>query len=268
MLYTVFGSNGTIGKSTVSYLKKRGHDVITVSRTSKLSHHDSFGHVIYCCGVTGDFMTRPFDTIDSHISFLSHTLQSINFQSFLYLSSTRLYSGLTSGCEDNSFTINPEALDHLYNISKLAGEALCLNSNLPGIKVARLSNVVGASDIHSNNFFSNICKQALKGNIELFSTLETKRDYICIEDVVGLLSQLGPKGKKKIYNVASGTHLSTRAIIKEIVKTTDCSFKVSNPVPTIRTPLIDIKKVTEEFNFQPKLPKEWLHPFITYLCKS
>ena len=89
MHYTIFGSAGRIG----SYLKKINFrwkfSFFTIQKDYYLAHKN-LGHVIYCSGVTSDFKFRSFDTIESHVCLLSFLLKNTNFESFNYLSSTRL----------------------------------------------------------------------------------------------------------------------------------------------------------------------------------
>ena len=81
---------------------------------------------IFAIGLTADFRSRPLDTMDAHVSALAEVLRCGRFDSLTYLSSTRVYAGLPRGCGNATLVVNPSDASDLYNLSKLAGEALCL----------------------------------------------------------------------------------------------------------------------------------------------
>ena len=107
----------------MSHLRTRGHDVVAVSRGALLSEGEELGHVIYAIGVTADFRWKPFETVDAHVSTLAQLLKNSQFDSWLYLSSTRVYGSATIqqlAQETQPVTVYPNA-DGLYDISKLMG---------------------------------------------------------------------------------------------------------------------------------------------------
>ena len=73
-----------------------------------------------------------------------------NFDSFVYVSSARLYYNGISTNEEDDIVINPNNLNDLYNISKVMGESACIASSKKNIKIIRPSNVTG------NNFSSQM----------------------------------------------------------------------------------------------------------------
>ena len=89
MKFTILGANGFIGSNLVKFLKTKNCEIFTPNISEITS--ENLGHVIYCIGITSDFRERPFDTVNSHVSLLNDFLKNHNFESFLYLSSTRVY---------------------------------------------------------------------------------------------------------------------------------------------------------------------------------
>ena len=84
----------------------------------------------------------------------------MEFDSFLYLSSTRLYQHCDDNVtEDTRLEFHPAHTEDLYNISKAAGEALVAALGAKG-KIARLSNVYGR-DFGSSNFLPSIIRDAV-----------------------------------------------------------------------------------------------------------
>src|SRR5690349_9573253 len=138
--FCIFGASGFIGKHLCEHLTKQGHDVVPVSRGNFPAKRSHVGHAIYCIGLTGDFRTRTIETARAHVSLFIDIIESYQFDSLLYLSSTRVYAGSARGDEDAAFSINPADPDHVYSLSKLTGESICLAR---GCRVARVSNVLG-----------------------------------------------------------------------------------------------------------------------------
>ena len=267
MHYTIFGSTGRIG----SYLKKKlisdGNSVFSPSRKDYYLAHKNLGHVIYCSGVTSDFKYRSFDTIESHVCLLSFLLKHKNFESFNYLSSTRLNFPKRSFINKISPKFYGDYEIDIYNASKLAGEALCIQSQIPNVKITRICHVVNPNDKQKENFLSDICGQAKRGEIVLNSSLKTKKNYIHIDDLSFLLQLIGPFGKKKFYNIASDNLISNNEIIKKLIKITKCSVIMSNNAQTILESKINIAILKKEFNYQPTHKKLWLERVLKKLSR-
>lgn len=104
--------------------------------------------------------------------------------------------------------MQPQDPSDLYNLSKLMGESLCLTGGRTGVRVARLSNVVGGEDRDSGNFVPSLVREARGGHIVLQTAPDSVKDYIHIDDVAELLPRIATQGRERLYNVASG--LQTR----------------------------------------------------------
>ena len=159
MKYTIFGSTGFIGSNLAAEARAAGHDVCCPGRDDVVIDGDP-GHVIYCIGVTADFRRRPYQTIDAHVMHLQKILQQSEFETFTYLSSTRVYQHCVGPVVTEEAGLNVRSQDSgdLYNISKLLGESL-LQLHGDGVRIARLSNVVG-NDITSDNFLFSVMRDA------------------------------------------------------------------------------------------------------------
>ena len=215
MTYTVFGASGFIGRHLVAYLRGIGEDVYIAPRDlSALPSQKHLGHIIYAIGMTANFRGRPFDTIDAHVGTLSEILRTSNFESLLYLSSTRVYQDADRGLESSFAVVEPSESSSIYNISKLLGESLCHAAGPAVTRVARLSNVYG-SGMPGENFLHTICRSALDdGVVRLASALDSAKDYVAISDVTKLLCQIASRGQHSVYNVASGFSTSHGRILE------------------------------------------------------
>jgi nucleoside-diphosphate-sugar epimerase len=253
MKFTILGSKGFIGSNLVKYLKEEKFDVQALDIDDKKLFSEKLGHVIYAIGVTSDFRTDSFNTIEAHVCILNKLLKNINFDSFLYLSSARIYYGNKNSLEETEIKVNPTNPDNVYNISKIMGESICLSSNKTNVKIARLSNVIG-EDFSSNNFVFSLIKDAInKNKIKLETSLESEKDYVSIKDVVRILLEISINGKYKLYNVASGKNIKTQKIVDAINNELDNKIKISDNPTKIIFPNISIKKITDEFKFEPIL---------------
>lgn len=251
MKFTVLGARGFIGRNLLSFLRENGHDTWAPSPDDEIIFSRALGHVIYCIGLTADFRERPYDTMRAHIGLLTEVLERTDFDSFLYLSSTRVYSRNRTASETDPIIVDASAPSDLYNISKLAGESLCRSSGRTHVRIARLSNVIGL-DPTSQNFVIDIIRQAIGGRITLRSQPLSSKDYIWIDDAVKLLAEIAVSGSETVYNVASGINLQHREIVDQLVRLTGTRTEILPEAPRHDFPVIDIQRIRNEFGFSPQ----------------
>ncbi|MCX6313030.1 MAG: NAD(P)-dependent oxidoreductase [Bacteroidetes bacterium] len=252
MKHTVLGASGFIGNNLKTFLEEQSLECFLPPRNYSFSKNENLGHVYYCIGLTSDFRTRPMETVKAHVCKLIEVLENSSFESFLYLSSARVYNGSKSGDEQTSLSVNPSDFSDLYNISKLMGEAVCLAIPNEKIRIARLSNVIG-NDFESENFLFSLIKEAVdKRVIELGVSSKSEKDYISINDVVQLLLLISSKGKSRIYNVSSGQNVSNEQLVKEIKKYTGCSIRFTDSQQSLNFPLISNERLKSEFDYEVK----------------
>ena len=209
------------------------------------------GDVIYCVGLTSDFRTRALATVEAHICLLARLLASTTFESLLYLSSTRLYIRNQAASEDGCISVDPGDPEDIFNITKLAGESICLSQGNPRVRIARLSNVLG-EDYESGNFIFSLIKDARQdGVVELRTTPESAKDYVLVDDVVRLLPKIAESGKRRLYNVASGSNLSNAEILGAIAEVTGARIKYAEKARHIAFPRIDNQSICSEFGYVP-----------------
>ncbi len=251
MKFTVFGAGGFIGGALVKYLRAHGHDVWAPARDEALAAGTRAGHVIYAIGLTGDFRDRLSDTVDAHVTVLNRLLQSLSFDSFLYLSSTRIYGGLpgdSKAAEETPLRVTPSH-DSIFDLSKLLGEALCLAHTSEKVRVARLSNVFGPGQ-GENTFLGSLLAQARKSeNIVIREDARSAKDYVALDAVTPLLVQLALEGRERLYNVASGHSTTHEQIADAIRRHFRVSVSFADGAPLRRFPDIDVERMHREFGF-------------------
>lgn len=253
-VFTVLGASGYIGGRLVSHLRAQGHTVWAPSRGDSLVFNRPLGHVVYCVGLTADFRSRPFDTVDAHVGLLAEVLRRAQFDSLLYLSSTRVYLGVLETAEDAPLTVLPGDPSYLYNLTKLTGESLCHSSGRAGVRVARLSNVVGpCMDAASGNLVADLVKQAVRqGHVVLRSDPRSSKDYVHVFDVLNWLTRIALDGRCMVYNVASGIQTTHAQWIDWLQQRTGCTVDVQSTALPHHFPQIAVSRLQNEWDVLPR----------------
>ncbi|MCH9807446.1 MAG: SDR family oxidoreductase [Alphaproteobacteria bacterium] len=254
MKFTVFGGRGFIGGQVVEHAERLGHDVLVPDRDFEPSGSEDLGHVIYAIGLTADFRKRPFDTIDAHVGTLVRYLKDARFDSWLYLSSTRVYGGLGPdgrGAEGEPVKVRPSA-DSLYDLSKLLGESICVGRDNPAIRVARISNVYGAG-MGSANFLGAVIGELVNtGSVVINEDRNSSKDYVNVSDVAQSLVRIALEGRQRTYNVASGFSTTHGDIAAKLTEITGKPVTFAAGAPRRNFPEIDASRICEEFDIQPR----------------
>lgn len=266
MRFTIFGGRGFVGGALCEYLRRQGHYVCVPARDASGLAGRELGHVIYAIGLTADFRTRPFETVDAHVCQLGRSLRCAHFESWLYLSSTRVYAGLAgeSVREDAALTVVPDS-DGIYNLSKLTGEAICLSQPSPKVRVARLANVYGPGQ-GKETFLGMLLNDVAHGHDTLIREAPTSsKDYVALEDVCRLLEPIALRGSHRIYNVASGRSLCHADLAKALSTASSRTVAFGDNARHRSFPRIDIGRVVDEFGFRPRLLLDQLGDMIASL---
>jgi nucleoside-diphosphate-sugar epimerase len=248
--FTVFGAGGFIGSRLCERLEANGHLVRRVRRDSWPARGEALGHVIFTIGMTADFRTKPFETAQSQVSLLARALEDYAFESFLALSSTRVYRGAESTTETARLGVSPSDPDDLYNATKIAGEALCLALPSPKIRVARLSNIYGWPGPSQSFLASVIEEAAITGSVTFRTGPGSSKDYLDINSVLDALTQISQSGRERIYNVAAGVNVTNAELAAALERAgVGARFEADAPEPVF--PVIDTSRLRAEFGIAP-----------------
>jgi nucleoside-diphosphate-sugar epimerase len=247
---TILGASGWIGSSLVNSLRKQGRTVVPIGRAELsdwLSGKDDPGAVIYAIGLTADFRERPYETVYAHAGLVGEILSRRKLENFLYLSSTRVYARSASAVETSELPCKSLDPSDLYNLSKLMGESLVLQDSRPGLKVVRLSNVVGP-DQPPSTFIGSLIKAAKMGNpVRIEQASSTQKDYIALSDVNLLLPQIAERGRERLYNLGSGRNTS-HADVAQWLDQQGVSVHFADPSSSgVSFPVLCIKRLLAEF---------------------
>jgi nucleoside-diphosphate-sugar epimerase len=248
---TIVGAEGFIGRHLLTEFRRLGWSCFAVGRGYRDDLFEMpLGHVIYCAGVTTDFIYRPADTVTAHVTDLQRMIECGRMESLLYLSSTRVYLESRCTSELTSLTVRSVVKDHLYALSKLLGENICQYARVPS-RIVRLSNVYGL-DWDGPTFLTEMVRSAATGHIRLRSNPSSEKDYVSLEDVVALIPKIVTCGKHPIYNVASGRNVSHREIVGTLHDLTKCEVELDEGAEVTIFPEIETTRVRGEFDWQPR----------------
>jgi nucleoside-diphosphate-sugar epimerase len=248
--FTILGAGGFIGRALVAWLASQEHVVHPVTRGSLpalLAARRPAGHVIDCVGLTGDACRHPLETIEAHIALVGRCLARMSCDSFLFLSSTRVYAHAETTDEGAVLPQNPADPSDLYSVTKLAGEAVCLADPRPTIRVARLSNVYGVG-MPEQTFLGKLLREGqATGSIILRQAPDTEMDYVDIRTVARLLPAIATTGRRRVYNLASGINTAHADIAGALSDLVGWRATFAPDAPTVRYRPIDTSRLRGEF---------------------
>ncbi|HEY8004791.1 MAG TPA: SDR family oxidoreductase [Phenylobacterium sp.] len=205
-LATIIGATGFVGRRLQARLAADGWDTFAPDKGDTSLFGRDMGIVFYCAGLTADFDRRPFDTIEAHATLVSALVRAGRFEQLIYLSSTRLYDGLSAESVDEATPLSFDPADprRTYDLSKALGENVVLTRAEGRGTVARLGNVYDW-ELESPGFLSEwLIEAARTRDLNLVSSPHVTRDYIHLDDVVTALKAMAEKGARGVVNVASG----------------------------------------------------------------
>jgi nucleoside-diphosphate-sugar epimerase len=248
--FTILGAGGFVGGALAAALERAGHTVRAVTRgalPALLETRRNAGHVIDCIGLTADFRTRPHDTAEAHVAVTTRCLAALRFDSFLFLSSTRVYARTAATHETEPLPCLPTDPSDLYNLTKLAGEALCLSDPRASVRVVRLSNVY-ARRVPPDTFLGQLLAEGQRtGAVRFTQSPQSSKDYISLSEAARLLPVIATGGQHRLYNLAAGTNTSHATIAAGLRRHFGWHIAFAPDAPTHRFPRIDITRLGKEF---------------------
>lgn len=263
---TLIGGRGFIGRHLHAALLASAWTCYVAERDDPKLEQEGLGHVFYCAGLTADFRQRPYATVEAHVQLLSQILQRSAFDTLTYLSSTRVYAGAAATDENAALTVRAHEPGDLYNLSKLLGESLCINSGR-AVRIVRLSNVYG-ENMPQQNFLADVLAAAARDKkVEFLSSPGSQKDYISIRDVVHYLPLIASGGETGIYNLASGKN-STNAEIAAILQSQGVQCDFAERAASVVFPKINTNKLRKAFGAPQHELASDLPALYSHYCES
>ena len=184
------------------------------------------------------------------VTFLS---VDILFDSFIFISTTRIYFNSNKTSENDLIHINTNSKNYFFNCLKLSAENFCLSQKNKNIKVVRLSNLYGDHFGKQKYLLPTLIRNSLKKNvIDININKNSKKNYLNVEDAIDVIFKIIHKGKYRLYNVASKKLYTLNFIAKNIQKVTGCKIIYRNQKYKYNEPKININRIKKEFNFKEK----------------
>jgi nucleoside-diphosphate-sugar epimerase len=248
--FTILGASGFIGRALVAWLESRDRVVHAVTRASLpalLAARRPAGHIIDCVGMTVDCRPCPLDAAEAHVGLVAHCLTELQFDSFLLLSSARVYARAYATHEDAVLSAQPSDPSDLYSVTKLAGEALCLADPRSTTRVARLSDVYGI-DMPEATFLGGVLNQGqATAKVIFHQSPASARDYVSVAAVARLLPAIASTGSHRLYNVGAGTNTDHAGIARRLHDIAGWQTSFVSDAPTVRQLPIDTTRADTEF---------------------
>ncbi len=249
MRATVLGGGGFVGRHLTARLLAEGHECWAPERGDPEIFARPLGAIFYCIGLTADFRSRPLETVEAHVCVLRALCERAEFESLIYLSSTRVYAGCDEAREDRALRVDPHQPEDLFNLSKLMGELLALQCGRP-CRAVRLSNVLGPG-MGDVNFVGSLVAEALATRQVRFRTaLTSAKDYIWIDDAATGLVRIAEHGRRPVYNLASGANM-THGAIAALLAERGVRFDVADGAPVTSFPEIRVDLLADDTGFRP-----------------
>ena len=250
--YTIFG-RGFVGTNIVKFLKKKKYKVF-VPKKGKYKFNKNLNNIIYCIG-SYNFIKDPKGSFDANLGIVPQIIFNNKFASFTLISTTRMYlvNPQKKTKENNLIYINPNLKNFYHNSLKLSAESLCLSLPNKKIKVVRMSNLFGNNFTNQIYLLPTLIRSSLNDKkINIFINKKSSKDYLHIDEASDVLIKIIKKGKRKLYNIASGKNIELSKIAEKIKKITNCKINYANQKTMVKEPIINIDRIKKEFNFKPK----------------
>ena len=262
----ITGSNGFIGKSLTYYLSnKKDLKIYKDDNSNDLSDWNNWEKfkrcdvVIHLASKTNSAESNKKSKIylENNISSAINGLEYCRKYKakFIFISSY-IYSRNEDLPVSENSKVDPT---NSYSLSKKIIEDICIfYRNKLNVKtlILRPSNVYGP-DLNSKSFIIKILKEILNDEKFIINSMEIKRDYIYIDDLIdGIFKSIYYNGKYYIFNIGSGESVSHKTIVNLINSYKNFKFEIKNENKNLKNKdetLMNIVLIKKEMNWEPKI---------------
>ena len=212
---------------TVEIIKHGGFQLVAIDLANyqECSSLPEADIVIHSAGYAQPaiFMANPAATIQVNTTATATILQKLRpGGSFLYLSSSEVYSGLKKPLvnEADIGTTTPLHPRSSYIEGKRCGEAICNAYRAKGVRAvsARLALAYGpGTRKHDKRAMNSFIERAIcRGRLELMDAGKALRTYCYVSDAVELIWQAALHGAQPVYNIGGHSTVSIGELAKII----------------------------------------------------
>ncbi len=227
---------------------------------------DSNTIVVYAVGsinATNSFDDLAEDLMDTYLPFvkLLNICAENNVKKFVFLSSAGTVYGDSHENLSETHCLQPI---NIYGLQKVYFENLLkiknIESNLPYL-VLRISNPYGGyqSPRKKQGIIPILFQKAAKGEIlNLWTDINTTRDYIYIDDFMEIFARLVTYNENDVINIGSGMGTSLAEVIGIIENVTgkkiEIQFNTKLNMLNIKSNVLNISKMTRVTHFESITP--------------
>lgn len=261
----VVGSNGFLGSSACSSLKRYGHNVLPITKHNFETefnptnfNSDIPGTVIWLASKVNPSTAESNAILaESELREFKEVVErcSDRISNFIFASS----GGMVYSSDTLPFTEDSEARGvNAYGKLKSLMENVLIQSGLP-YTILRISNVYGPGQVvkNSQGIIAALFDAALKGNeFNLFGPATNKRDFLFIEDLMKLLALVVEREVSSgVLNVGSGKAVKISELLELFSSLTDLRPMIHpTAARTIDRPefWLDITKAKDSLGWLPR----------------
>lgn len=242
---------------------------------------DDYFHIYHFAAVIGvqHVLKSPYSVLEQNFLLLNHAINIAQKQRFLnkfiFASTSEVYSGTLRHYglefptkEETPLTINPlNEARTTYMLSKIYGEAMCLNSDLP-VTIVRPHNFYGPR-MGLSHVIPELMKKIIESESDCLDvySVNHKRTFCYVADAVKIIQLLAESDKTmgEAYNIGNeDEEIKMGDLAEKIIQIIGKAVKV-NPLPSTpgsperRCPSVGkIKKVisyTKDYPLNKGLPE-------------
>lgn len=255
----------------VNYIK---HNLLNYFPLDKLSQ--DYTHIIHLAALLGvaDVIKAPFKVLDENIKLTLNAIQiakhQTNLKQFMFASTSEIYMGtlesnlLNFPTPEKTKIILPDLHKPRtsYMLSKLYGEALCMQSGLP-TTIIRPHNIYGPNMGYRHVIPQLIEKALNKENnvLEVYSP-DHSRTFCFISDAVNMIYNLMTNERSigEVFNIGNETpEIKIKDLANLIIRVVGKDIKIKEMKNTEGSPyrrVPCIKKLRKIINLKPKIDLE------------
>lgn len=256
----ILGSNSFIAKETINKLEGEKINLVKISRKNiNLENNDSIKKLkkIYkkndkIIFVAAKAPVKNIKMLSENLKICENVLKSlegVNFNQLLYVSSDAVYSDSKSKITEDSLTVP----DSYHGFMHLMRERM-LSTFTKKLTIIRPTLVFGNKDPHNGYGPNMFIRNAQSNyNIRLFGKGEERRDHIYVKDVANIIFACLKKNKFGIFNAVSGSVISFYKISQLIKKKYNVKIeftKRKGPMPHNGYRAFDNKKIQNVLGFK------------------
>ncbi|MBN2712064.1 MAG: NAD(P)-dependent oxidoreductase [Planctomycetes bacterium] len=180
---------------------------------------------------------KDFSAVEENLLMartITEALASTPVRHLIYLSSVDVYGRVESGSVINEalppYPANP------YGLGKLAaeywlGQELC-RLDIP-LTVLRLPGIYGPGD-SQRSVVGKMVKCGMDGYITVNGKGEARRDFVCADDLPGIISLALSKRITGTYNIATGRSISINMLAEIMAGLLGCKIRYADEEPPMR----------------------------------